>query len=97
MCGGQPILSNIGLYVLNRDSTRGSYSTELGSSVFFWFHSTDPIRTLQAGTPLGSRIYNGSENLTLLFNSALSINHQINIYASAVSIFNQTATGVSKL
>ena len=65
LCGGQPILSNIGLYVLNRDSTRGSYSTEVGSSVFFWFHSTDPIRTLQTGTPLGSRLYNGSENLII--------------------------------
>ena len=97
LCGGQPILSNIGLYVLNRDTTRGSYSTETGSSVFFWFHSTDPIRTLQTGTPLASRLYNGSENLTLVFNSALAINHQIDIYASAVSIFNQTSVSVSKL
>ena len=97
LCGGQPILSNIGLYVLNRDSTRGSSSTAIGSSTFFWFHSTDPIRTLQTGTPLGSRLYNGSENLTLVFNNALAINQQVDIYASAVSIFNQTTNGVSKL
>ena len=97
LCGGQPILSNIGLYILNKDATRGSYSTEVGSSSFFWFHSTDPIKTLQSGTPLSSRLYNGSENLTLLFNSALLVNHQVDIYASAVSVFNQTPIGVSKL
>ena len=97
LCGGQPILSNIGLYVLNRDSTRGSYSTEINGSAFFWFHSTDPIKTLQTGTPLSSRLYNGSENLTLVFNSALLVNHQVDIYASAVAIFNQTTIGCSKL
>ena len=83
--------------LINRDATRGSYSTESGSSVFFWFHSTDPIRTLSTGTPLSSRLYNGSENLTLLFNSSLTVNHQVDIYASAISIFNQTTIGVSKL
>ena len=97
LCGGQPILSNIGLYILNKDSTRGSYSTETGSSAFFWFHSTDPIKTLQTGTPLSSRLYNGSENLTLIFTNALLVNHQVDIYASAVAIFNQTTIGVSKL
>ena len=97
LCGGQPILSNVGLYMINRDATRGSYSTETGSSAFFWFHSTDPIKTLQTGTPLSSRLYNGSENLTLVFTSALLVNHQVDIYASAVSIFNQTTLGVTKL
>ena len=97
LCGGQPVLSNVGLYILNEDSTRGSYSTETGSSVFFWFHSTNAIQTLATGTPLSSRLYNGSENLTLVFNSQLLVNHQVDIYASAVSVFNQTPIGVSKL
>ena len=97
LCGGSPVVSSIGLLVLNRENTRGSYCTELNASVFAWFHTSDGVRTLATGIPLSSRLYNGSENLTLQWSSALLVNHQIDIYASAVSVFQQTLLGVSKL
>ena len=96
LCGGSPITAATSLYILNKDTTRGSFSTETGGSVFYWFHSSNPIASYQSGIPLGSRTYNGSEQLVLVYNSVLTTNMQIDVYAAATSVFNQTLSGISR-
>ena len=91
------VLANTSLYIINKDATRGSYSTESGGSVFYWFHSTNPIQTFTTGIPSSSRLYNGSEQIQIVFTSALATNYQIDIYGSGVGLFNQTISNVSKL
>ena len=96
LCGGSPITSTTSLYILNKDSTRGSFSCETGGSVFYWFHSSSPISSYASGIPSGSRYYNGSEQLVLVYNSALTTNMQVDVYAAATSVFNQTLSSVSR-
>ena len=96
LCGGSPITASTSLYILNKDSTRGSYSTEIGGSVFYWFHSSNAIGSYQSGVPSGARNYNGSEQLILNYSGALATNMQIDVYAAATSVFNQTLSGVSR-
>ena len=95
ICGGL-ISSSQALYVLNRDSTKGSYTSESGSSVFFWHHTKNPLLTITSGVP-DSRIYTGNESLNLFFTTALTSSIQVDVFASAVSIFNQTVSGCQKL
>ena len=97
LCGGAPITSQTALYILNKDNTRGSYSTETNGSVFYWHHSTNPISTYQTGIPSGYRQYNGAEQLVLVYNTALTQNFQIDVYAAATSVFVQTLSSVTKL
>ena len=76
---------------------RGSFSCESGvGSVFYWFHSSNPIASYQSGIPSGGRNYNGAEQLVLVYNSALATNYQIDVYAGATSVYNQTLSGVSR-
>ena len=97
LCGGSPITAATALYILNKDTTRGSFSCESGvGSVFYWFHSSSPIASYQSGVPSGGRTYNGAEQLVLVYNSALATNYQIDVYAAATSVFNQTLSGVSR-
>ena len=72
LCDGTPITSQTALFIFNKDSTRGSYSTELNGSVFFWYHSTNPIDSYQSGAPSGYRQYDGAEQLVLLYTSAIN-------------------------
>ena len=95
LCGGL-ITSSQALYILNRDNTKGSFTTETGGSVFFWHHSKNMLETIKSGLP-DSRIYNGSETLNLYFTTALSVSVQVDVFASAVSIFNQSVSGCQKL
>ena len=95
LCGGL-ISSTQALYILNRDNTKGSYTTESGGCVFFWHHSKNMIETITKGIP-DSRVYNGSETLNLYFTTALSTSVQVDVFASNVSIFNQTINGCQKL
>ena len=87
LCGGSPITASTALYILNRDSSRGSFSTEItNGNVFYWHHSSNPISSYASGVPSGSRNYNGAEQLVLVYNSALTTNMQIDVYASATSV-----------
>ena len=90
------VLANTAIYIINKDATLGSYSTESGGSVFYWFHSTNPIMTYSSGVPTSSRFYNGSEQLQITFSSPLSQNYQIDIYASSIGIISQTISNVIK-
>ena len=82
---------------MNRDNTKGSFCTEtLYGNVFFWHHSKNMLETIKSGMP-DSRQYNGSESLNLYFSSALTASVQIDVFASAVSIFNQSVSGCQKL
>ena len=91
------VLANTSIYIINKDATLGSFSTELGGSVFYWFHSTNPIMSYSTGIPTSSRLYNGSEQLQITFTSALTQNYQIDIYASAIGIISQTISNTTKL
>ena len=90
-------LANTSLYVINKDATKGSFSTENGGSVYYWFHSTNPIMSYATGIPSSSRLYNGSEQLQLVFTSALASDYQVDTYGSGVGLFNQNISNVTKL
>ena len=91
------VLANTSIYIINKDSTLGSYSTESGGSVYYWFHSTNSIMSYSTGIPSSSRLYTGSEQLQLSFASPLSQNYQIDIYAASIGIINETFSNVTKL
>ena len=91
------VLANTAIYIINKDATLGSFSTETGGSVYYWFHSINPIMSYSTGIPTSSRLYNGSEQLQITFTSALSQNYQVDIYASAIGIINQTISNTTKL
>ena len=63
---------------------------------------TDIIQQIQLTAikvvcPSGYRQYDGAEQLVLVYNSALTQNFQIDVYAASTSVFNQTLVSVSKL
>ena len=95
ICGGI-IPASQALYVLNRDTTKGSYTSETNSSVFFWHHTKNAILTLSSGLP-DARMYTGNETLNLFFTTALTSSIQVDVFASSVAIFNQTTSGCQKL
>ena len=91
-----PISSLMSLMILNKANTKSSFTVDVGNSVFGYFHCLDPIKTMTYGTPSGSRPYTGSESLFITWNAALTAAHQVDVYASTISIFNQSMSSVIK-
>ena len=91
-----PISSLMSLMILNKANTKSSFTVDTGNSVFGYFHCLDPIKTMTYGSPSGSRPYSGSESLFLTWSSALTQAHQVDVYASTISIFNQSLSSVIK-
>jgi hypothetical protein len=86
--GGQDLGNNLCLYILNKDWTVSTYSTESANNAYAYLYSfsSDPITSATTGAHYGSHYFQGNEQLKITFTSALTSPVQIDIYASVESI-----------
>ena len=96
LCGG-PISSLMSLFVLNKSMTQSSFTADVGASVFGYWHCISPIQGMKfAGSPSGYRSYAGTESLQITWSGALTQPHQVDVYASTLSVFTQSMSSVTK-
>ena len=96
LCGG-PISSLMSLFVINKSMTQSSFVVDAGASVFGYWHCLSPIAGMKfGGSPSGYRSYTGTESLQITWNGALTQPHQVDVYASTLSVFTQTMQSVIK-
>ena len=96
LCGG-PISSLMSLFVLNKSMTQSSFTADVGASVFGYWHCISPIQGMKfGGSPSGYRSYSGTESLQITWNGALTQPHQVDVYASTLSVFTQSMSSVTK-
>ena len=69
--GGSAIPHTQALYILNRDWTRGSYSTE--ANVYIYSFGASPVDTITTGKIYNFYRFKGSEQLVLNFPTPLAI------------------------
>lgn len=101
LCGGSPISSVLSLTQLSKWWSASSYLSEAygGSSnsyVYFWSHSGDTVRSVNNGSMLGSRMYDGFENLFINYKSALGSAHTVELFAMQNTALVQTMQKVIK-
>lgn len=102
--GGQAITSNLNLLLLDNNWVKSSYLTEISGStstnnnayVYAYSFSADPYETIQTGSFLNSHTFNGSEQLQILFPSALGSAVQVNVYAFVEAYVEVSSNNVRK-
>ncbi len=99
MVGGQDLNSNLCMYILNKDWTISSYSTEAVNNAFAYMYSfsSDPITNATTGAHYGNHIFTGNEQLKINFTSSLSSAVQIDVYASVESILQISPNSITKV
>ena len=100
LTGGNPVLSHQALSVMGRKNSRSSLFAEslLGSwdsYVYAWSPSTNPMEALDHGLCLTTHQFKGSENLVLVFPSALPANCFLDVFAYRLDILDQTRAGIA--
>ena len=88
------ITSQLSQYVINKSQTKSSFAAD--NAVYSFYHGLDAVKQMETGLPNGYKTYSGSESLQINFTSALLVAHQIDIYASNLSVFSQNMNGMSK-
>lgn len=104
MVGGQDLNSEYSLTVLARDWILSSYLAEQAvgitdnkANVYLYSFSADPADGFNTGLSYGAKLFNGSEQLKVNFNSALGANVQVDIYAFCDSVVEVSPNNVRKL
>ena len=97
LCGG-PISSLMSLFIINKSMTQSSFTVDTGASVFGYWHCLSPIQGMKfGGSPSGYRSYSGTESLQITWSgTGLTQPHQVDVYASTLSVFNQSMQSVTK-
>jgi hypothetical protein len=93
--GGSAIPSAQALYILNRDWTRGSFSTE--SNVYIYSFGASPVDTIYTGKIYNYYRFKGSEQLVLNFTSPLPLAVSVDIYAYVNSAVQLSSTNTKKI
>ena len=93
--GGSAIPSTQALYILNRDWTRGSYSTE--SNVYIYSFGASPVDTIHSGKIYNYYRFKGSEQLVLNFSSPLTQAVSVDIYAYVNSAVQLSSSNTKKI
>jgi hypothetical protein len=93
--GGSVIPSAQALYVLNRDWTRGSYSTE--ANVYIYSFGASPVDTITTGKLYNYYRFKGSEQLIINFTSSLTQPVTVDVYAYINSAVQLSASNTQKL
>ena len=103
LTGGQSIPSTLATNILNSGWVKSSYNTEQGfgpvdskANMYMWSFSADIISSLEHGRCLGSRKFNGNEQLQLVLptnGNALTLD----VYAIGENILEQTEFSIKKI
>ena len=93
--GGSAIPSTQALYILNRDWTRGSYSTE--SNVYIYSFGASPVDTIHSGKIYNFYRFKGSEQLVLNFTAPLAQAVSVDIYAYVNSAVQLSSSNTKKI
>ena len=102
--GGQMLPASMCANMLNRDWCKSSYNTETSFSLndqsanfYIWSFSADPVAVLSNGQCLTSRRMTGSEQLQLVFQSALLSQVQVDVYAYNECVLEQGISYTKKM
>ncbi len=97
--GGQNLSDGLSRNILNKDWTLSTYSTETGNGAYAYLYSfgSDPVVTATTGAKYGHHLFNGSEQLQIIFTSALASSVQIDMYASVHAVLEVTPSYVKKV
>jgi hypothetical protein len=97
--GGQNLGDSLSRNILNKDWTLSTYSTETGNGAYAYLYSfgSDPVVTATTGAKYGHHLFNGSEQLQIVFTSALASPVQIDIYASVHAVLEVTPSYIKKV
>lgn len=93
--GGSAIPSTQALYLLNRDWTRGSYSTE--ANVYIYSFGASPVDTIHTGKIYNFYRFKGSEQLVLNFPTPLAQPVSVDIYAYVNSAVQLSSGNTKKI
>ena len=93
--GGSAIPLTRALYILNRDWTRGSYSTE--ANVYIYSFGASPVDTITTGKIYNFYRFKGSEQLVLNFPTPLATAVSVDIYAYVNSAVQLSAGHTKKI
>jgi len=93
--GGSAIPSTQALYILNRDWTRGSYSTE--ANVYIYSFGASPVDTIHSGKIYNYYRFKGSEQLVLNFPTPLATAVSVDIYAYVNSAVQLSSSHTKKI
>ena len=93
--GGSAIPHTQALYILNRDWTRGSYSTE--ANVYIYSFGASPVDTITTGKIYNFYRFKGSEQLVLNFPTPLATPVSVDIYAYVNSAVQLSAGHTKKI
>lgn len=93
--GGSAIPSAQALYILNRDWTRGSYSTE--ANVYIYSFGASPVDTIHSGKIYNYYRFKGSEQLVLNFPTPLAQAVSVDIYAYVNSAVQLSSSNTKKI
>ena len=103
--GGVQITHKDALLLLNKDYTLSSYSTENALSttnnnnanVYIYAFSGNVSDVIHSGRSLGYHYFQGNEQILLNFNSQLTANVQVDVYAYCDSAVEQSTNYVKKI
>jgi hypothetical protein len=97
--GGQNLSDGLSRNILNKDWTLSTYSTETSNGAYAYLYSfgSDPVTSATTGAKYGHHYFNGSEQLQIVFTSALATSVQIDIYASVEAVLEVTQSYVKKV
>lgn len=104
LVGGQVLPASLCAHVLNRDWCKSSYNTETSfgindqkANVYMWSFSADPVSALGHGQALSSYRMTGQEQMVLNFNTALTAQVQVDVYAMVENVLEVGPTHVKKM
>ena len=94
--GGVQITHKDATLLLNKDNTVSSFCTEANSSAYIYAFSGNVPDVIHSGRSLGYHYFQGNEQILINFNSQLSANVQVDVYAYCGAAVEQSSHFVKK-
>jgi hypothetical protein len=102
--GGQDVSAPLNQYIMSRDWTKSSYTTESivqasssGTYIYLYSFAKDPISVANHGHKETYYNFSGNEQLKITFPGTLAVNTQIDCYASVHSILQISPNSIKKV
>ena len=95
--GGVQITHKDATLLLNKDNTVSSFCTEANSSVYIYAFSGNVPDVIHSGRSLGYHYFQGNEQILINFNSQLTANVQVDVYAYCDAAVEQSSHFVKKI
>ena len=95
--GGVQITHAEALYLLNKDYVQSSYTTETNANVYIYGFSGNVSDIIHSGRSYGYHYFQGNEQILINFNSPLTQNVQVDVYAYCDAAVEQALNYVKKI